>query len=111
MSMPQHIIDLFINLEEGTKAGKIEWQEGAAAFEFVVAVAGYSVVIAKDRQGDISLVVMNDVGRIVDRYEFEFMERDQAHDLYEAAKHQAMRVDDVFSEINRKLRGEDTGGS
>ena len=95
-------------LAEATNTGKVSWQPTARIDEFTISFKGrFSLIIARPSQGYFVFRMLDEGDR--EMLKLEYLEEDPGFgelpvkSLYEAARRQALQVDDAIDGILQEL--------
>lgn len=88
-----------------TREGKLGWEE-LSMTGFLARVGQTMIVADRSRSGDLTLKITDENGKVLESIgsaKAEFHLEESLEEIYELARRQALRVDDVLSELKHRL--------
>ena len=96
------ISDLVQFVLQKTKDGKLQWE--VLGDDFYQAPIGDNVVTIDSQRRTYSFTVRNSLGQIVDRLDAVFGEGDILESLFNMARRQALKTDEILEDMMTNLR-------
>jgi hypothetical protein len=106
MTHEEKMTEMAKTLLRQTEEGILEWEETADEKQFQLPRKDYALISGLDRQGESFLRIINNNGKVVETFKPEGYATltELVHSLYEAARRNALKVDDTVDRIMDDLK-------